>query len=259
MSGLAELQRSFQAWVIEGDERFAAQVNESSRVPVATRLRVYSDAYRLRLIEALQSNYPMLHQVLGDDVFEQMASGYIAAHPSTFKSIRWFGNQLASYLAESEEWSPHAWLPEFARWEWAVTTAFDAANAVPLDPATLSGIAPEDWPQLRFVLHPSVHRLQLEWNVAAMFKALVAEEMPPAPEQNENSTDWLIWRRGLATQYRGLKPAEVFALGLLADGGTFGEMCEGLGRWFTDEKIPLQAASFLKVWIGDGVVVAFSP
>jgi hypothetical protein len=258
MSGLAELQRSFQAWVIEGDEGFAAEVNASSRVPVETRLRVYSDAYRLRLIEALQSNYPMLHQVLGDEVFEQLASGYIAAHPSTFKSIRWFGNQLGSYLAASEDWSQHAWLEEFAQWEWAVTMAFDAANAGPLDPSSLSSVDPEDWPQLRFELHPSVHRMQLDWNIAAMFKCLVADEMPPEPELNASRSDWLIWRRGLATQYRGLEAPEAFALELLAGGGTFGEMCEGLGRWLSDEEVPLKAASFLKVWIGDGVIVAAS-
>jgi len=209
----------FSGLVLEGDTAIAEDVHDSPLVPVATRLNVYADAYRLRLIEALQSNYPMLHQVLGDDVFEQLASGYIAFHPSRFRSIRWFGDQLAVFLAESPDWSQHGWLQQFAQWEWAIAAAFDAADAQLLEPAMLGSVAPEDWPSLQFEAHPSIHRMNLQWNVPAMFKALLGEEMPPEPAATAPAA-WLIWRQALTTQYRLLPPAEAAALEVLIAGGS---------------------------------------
>ena len=89
MSGLAELQRDLQRHVLSGDAAIAAAVNGTAAVPAATRLGVYSNAYRIRLADALGDNMPHLRTLLGEEEFQAVAARYIEEHPSQFASIRW--------------------------------------------------------------------------------------------------------------------------------------------------------------------------
>jgi len=52
----------------------------------------------LRLLEALQTDYPALHAALGDEDFEQLCFAFIAAFPSTYPNLRWFGANMDAYL-----------------------------------------------------------------------------------------------------------------------------------------------------------------
>ena len=70
-----------------------------SRLPLRSRLRIYADAYRLRLTDALAHNYPCLQQLLGAEAFAALAQRYLDEHPSTSVSVRWFGHQLAAELS----------------------------------------------------------------------------------------------------------------------------------------------------------------
>src|SRR5688572_22352259 len=101
MSALADLQRDLQHHVLDGDTSIFDAVNETATVPAATRLGVYFGAYRYRLVEALANNMPRLHQLLGDGAFAQLARDYIAANPSHFTSVRWFGDRLAHSLTQT--------------------------------------------------------------------------------------------------------------------------------------------------------------
>jgi hypothetical protein len=92
-------------------------------------LAVYLQAYRARLTAALRDNYPVLQRALGDDAFDLLARAYLDEHPSHFRSIRWFGDSLAEFLAAAPEHLPHPALVDLARMDWAMRTAFDAADA----------------------------------------------------------------------------------------------------------------------------------
>lgn len=254
MSTLAELQRAFQQHVLAGDERILQSIDATQRVPAATRLGVYYGAYRSRLVEGLAANMPRLRQLIGEGDFERLARSYIDEHPSRFASIRWFGDRLASSLAASHASQP--WLAELAHFEWAIAAAFDAPNARPIDHAALGAIAPGAWGELRLELHPSMQRLQMRTNAPALFKALTEERMPPEPAPLPAPRPWLIWRRALQTQYRSLDDAEAAALGLMAEGGTFAQMCELLCEWHDEDDVPGQSAGMLQRWIADELLTA---
>ena len=55
-----------------------------------------------------------------------------------------------SFSRGDQGYAEVAVLAELARWEWALSTVFDAADAAPLPPESLARIAPEEWAQLRF-------------------------------------------------------------------------------------------------------------
>ena len=257
-SALAALQHDLQRHVLNGDPAIAGAVNGTPAVPVSTRLSVYSNAYRIRLADALGANMPQLQQLLGDEEFSAVARRYVDEYPSQFASIRWFGDRLAQVLAESHASQP--WLAELARWEWALAAAFDAQDSSTVGIERLASVAPDDWADLKLEFHPSVHYLELTTNAQALFKAL-SEELPlPEPAMLERPQPWLLWRQNdLKTQYRSLEPAEAAALNVVRADGTFGAMCEALCEWYEPEEVPLVAAGMLKRWLVEEILTAVAP
>ena len=253
MNTLAGLQRDFQRFILSGEPHIARSVNATEHVPVATRLAIYSDAYRVRLAEALASNVPRLQQLLGAEAFAAIAQQYIDQHPSGYASIRWFGDRLADFLRHRHASQP--WLPELAQWEWAIATAFDAADAAPLALEQLASVTPEEWPALMFRFHPSLQRLDMRTNAPALFKALSDEQAMAAPAELDRAQPWLIWRQALKTQYRSLSEDEAAALDQVRAGGNFEAMCDLLREWHAEEHVPAQAAGMLKRWIVDELIV----
>ena len=256
MSALAGLQRDLQRHVLSGDAAIADVVNATPAVPAATRLAVYSNAYRIRLADALAANMPRLKELLGEEQFGALASAYVDAHPSRYASIRWFGDRLAQVLAQSHPAQP--WLAELARWEWALAASFDAADATAVAVEYLATVAPGDWAELRLQFHPSVQYLELATNAQALFKALSDEQVPPQPAVLASALPWLLWRQDLKTQYRSLAPDETAALQVMRAGGTFGAMCEALCEWHDAGEVPLVAAGMLKRWIVEELLIRVS-
>ena len=256
MSALAGLQRDLQRHVLSGDAAIVNAVNDTPAVPVATRLNIYSNAYRIRLADALAANMPRLKELLGEEQFGAVAGAYVDAHPSRFASIRWFGDRLAQVLAQSHPSQP--WLAELARWEWALAASFDATDASAVGVECLAAIAPGDWAELRLQFHPSVQYLELATNAQALFKALSEEQQPPQPAVLASPQPWLLWRQDLKTQYRSLDAAESAGLRVTLAGGTFGAMCEVLCEWHDADEVPLAAAGMLKRWIVEELLVRVS-
>ncbi len=168
----------------------------------ATGLAAYRHAYRARLAEALADNYTVLARALGDEAFDALAQAYIAARPSRHPSIRWFGGELASFLAAAgDDLVPHASLADFARMDWALRGAFDAAEAPPLDPATLAALGPDDWAGLVLHLHPSVQRVVLAhaiepaWRVLREWEPESGAAQPELDEPVPHEHTLLAWRQ----------------------------------------------------------------
>ena len=252
MTSLAQLQRDLQHHVLDGDATIADAVNGTAAVPAATRLAVYSNAYRIRLADALGDTMPHLRQLLGEDEFGVVAARYIDEHPSQFASIRWFGDRLAHELEGSHPEQP--WIAELARWEWALAASFDARDAPIVGIEALAAVAPDDWGDLRLEFHPSVQQLELSSNAQALFKAFADEQSPPPPAILDSPQPWLLWRQDLKTQYRSLEPDETAALEVVRNGGTFADTCEALCEWHDVNAVPLTAAGMLKRWIVEELV-----
>jgi hypothetical protein len=222
------------------------------------RLDVYANAYRWRLIEALADTYAMLARALGEEDFAELGRRYIAAHPSVHRSIRWYGAELAEFLAHTEPYREHPVLAELARFEWTLAAVFDARDAQPIERAALLAIAPEGWAGLRVEFHPSIARLDLAWNTVAVWRALGAEAEPPEPQPLEEPVPWLLWRQSLKNYFRSLDAAELRALETARGGATFAEVCAALSPMLSDEEIPLKAATYIGTWAESGLLVGLT-
>src|SRR3981081_3396810 len=95
---LRQLQRDLQSHLLGEATSIAGDIVDAPPLAVADRLGIYRNAYRARLIEALDDTYPVLHAVLGDEVFVALGEEGGRAHPSVHRSIRWYGGELSEFL-----------------------------------------------------------------------------------------------------------------------------------------------------------------
>ncbi len=251
MNDLSHLQNKFQSYLIHDDCNIHADIEETKKVSATTRLEIYSNAYRSRLIEALASNYPVLQKTLGDEPFQELALLYLDAYPSTFRSIRWFGDRLEFFLREHDQYAEHPYLAELSKLEWHMTLTFDAPDREVIGIESVMQIPPYDWAMMRFILHPSVYILDFQWNVIALWK-----NVSDKPMHNTFSIPYIFWRKDLISQYCSLPEDEHYAIDAIMKGHTFGEICEGLCRWVDEQDAALRAASLLKGWISSKLISA---
>jgi hypothetical protein len=255
VSGLALVQGDFQDYLLRGRAAVEGHVVGTARVPVATRLSVYGEAYRARLSEALQANFPALAKLLDTQDFAVLASHYVTAHDSSFFSIRHYGHELPQFLGQHPHYLDAPVLAELARWEWAMAGAFDAADATPLVHTDLARLSAQQWAQLRFTWHPSVARLGLSWNVPQLWQALNEDAERPAASLSREPLQWLLWRQGLTTYFRSLQNAEARALDAARDGWPFGELCDLVCDEVGEAQAPATAATLLRGWIDAGLII----
>jgi hypothetical protein len=255
MSRLAALQAHFQDFLLRGDGAIETQVEGSARVPVAARLGIYAHAYRSRLIAALGTNFPALEKLL-DEEFGELAGAYVDAHDSHSTSIRWYGAELPQFLATHAHYGAAPVLAELARWEWAMSGVFDAADAVPVTHGAFAGLSPERWGELRFSWHPSLTRLQLHWNVPQTWKALNADEARPELEYSARGSQWLLWRQDLTSWFRSLSDTEAGVLDAARQGESFAQLCARLSAELGEAAAPAEAATLLRGWVAGGLITA---
>lgn len=254
MQTLAGQQRRLAA-AITGD----APTVEWLSGPAASRgarIEVYRHAYRARLTEALRSNYPVLHRVLGDEAFGALAAGYLQARPSLRPSIRWFGDELVGYLNEVPNAAPHPSLIDLARMEWSLGRSFDSADAAALQPADLMAVDTRAWPGLRFEAHPSVTLLMLDWAVEPAWRAVTddenAEVEPPEPAIHA----LLIWRQQLDSRWRSMPDDEAALFRACIAGEPFADLCERAATHAGEGAAALVAGA-LRRWVEDGLLARF--
>lgn len=257
MSDLARLQAGFQSAVLRGNDAFEREILSTERVDAGRRIGIYSEAYRLRLIEVLQENFPGLLALLGTDRFDPLARRYVEATPSPFRSARWYGDGFADFLVRHIDTSSRALLVEMARTDWVMGLAFDAADAESITPDELATVPAERWGDLVFDFHPSVQRLDLAYDTPPIRSQLIAGETIDSPSPRDAPRGWTFWRASLRVHYRSLDIDEAFVLDAAREGASFAELCAAIVEWVDEQNAPMRAVELLKQWLVDGMITHF--
>jgi Putative DNA-binding domain len=255
---LQELQRAFQARILSLETGIEAQLKDAQHADFGARLDAYVGGYRARLIEALGTTYPVLKVTLGDDEFDRQMRLYIDSIPSQHYSVRHYGAGIAQHIATQEPGELGLALSELALWEWTLADVFDASDEASLDVATLATVPPAAWPTVSFTLGATIRRLETRTNVVEWWRAENGLCERPNALVLAAPAHWLLWRRGIKTLFRSLDPTEAAALTDAGNGATFGTLCEGLAHDVEEANVALRAASLLRGWIAEELIVRCS-
>ena len=257
------MQARFAAYLNNNeDDGILASIVGDDKADEHERMGFYHDAYRLRLIEVMQSDYPGLYRWLGEADFASLVRAYLKAYPSHYRSIRWFGVSLPEFI--KSQLGHHAdadRLYEMALFEKQQNDVFDEADLEPMTLESLLAVAPEDWGGLHFSFVPACRLVHLRYSVPQLWRALqnAADEADAEAAglgfgEAGEPVSWLIWRKQLNPHWRALPPEEFTAVSMMMAGENFASVCEALAGQLPEEEVPLRAVAMLRVLIDEGVI-----
>ena len=250
-TALLPLQARFQQHMLGAAD--ATELIAGSPARRALGLAIYANAYRQRLVEALADAYAKTRLRLGETAFDNAALAYIAAHPPTTRSLRWYGGGFAAHLHEALPQSLD--VAELAQLDWALRNAFDGPDSAVLAATDLAGVPPEAWATLQLRLVPTAELLRFAHNTVAVWQALDDDEVtsPPRTERAAPPVTWLVWRKDLQPHFRSLHPVEAALLRAMQAGATFAQACEQAQS--AGEADDVNRIGFcLRQWFDDGLL-----
>jgi len=135
--------------LLEFQRDFAAAIGE----PATGAMRVYRNTVLSGCVDALRANYPVVAQILGDDMFEAVAAEHASQCPPRSPMLALYGARFPDWLQQQAWFRELPYLSDVARIEGLHIETLFAADAEAMDINWLKGRA--DWNALRLELHPA--------------------------------------------------------------------------------------------------------
>jgi hypothetical protein len=247
---LLKLQQDFMHYVLGESSEIVPQIESTPALSAIGRLDIYATAYKLRLKEAITTDYEVLHTYLGDEQFDSVMETYIKHYPSHITNLRYYSIDMTALLKTQAPFNQHPVLAELATIESSFANSFDSKDQSIITLNELATIAAEAWATLQLNFQPSVQILPMAFNSFAIWRAISNDDAPPALETASENLNWVLWRRAdLISHYRPLDVAEHVALNLALQGENFAVICEALLDFFSEEETPMKAVSYLQSWV----------
>lgn len=259
MNELRQIQQQFMAHLLGQTSVIESKIQSTKMLSAGERLRIYANAYRMRLKEALETDFDKLFTYLGDDQFNELMDRYIDSYPSDTTSLRYFSTKLPAMLQQETPYKHYPEIYELALIEQIFANSFDAGNAEVVKLADFGAIPEQSWPSLQLYFQPSLQLVSFNTNAFAIWKALSADEAPPEKQLRQHPQHWVVWRRSdLITHYRPVEDAEYTAINAVLSGATFAELCEQLLAFYSNDETPMQAIAFLQSWVQEEMLCELS-
>ncbi len=228
----------------------ARVIKPSKTLTSVERVGVYQGMYLLRMVEALENDFPAVAHLLGTKAFRELVTAYVASHPSRSYSLNRLGDRFPEFVRTWRGARRRAFAADLARLEALVTAVFDAPES-PAWPAEEIARIPEDaWEGA--VLEP-IAALRLgafRHPVNAYFQSFKDDDHDH-PSISRKATWVVVWRRNYEVWRRDLdKPAYRF-LSALVRGRPFGKAVAETARAMQGSAgEPL--FRWLRDWVSDG-------
>tara|TARA_R110002110_G_scaffold33533_1_gene114856 strand:- start:183135 stop:183917 length:783 start_codon:yes stop_codon:yes gene_type:complete len=254
MTKLFTMLDSFQDYLISGNEDKILPSIVEDHISAPNHLKIYYNAYRLRLLDILQMDFPKTLTLMGDEHFEVAFHQYLKQYPSTHFSVRYFGQNFMVFLQNTAPYDKHTAIAEMAQFEWSLMDTLDAADAPTASLESLSQLAPEQWANLMLTFQPSLKVIVCEWNTPALWKMIDAEDEPTPPAKNSKPVAWVLWRHELRSLFQSLTPDQTLLFDCFQTGLNFSEVMEHLSSHMAEDEIPTFALQNMQLWIQSGMV-----
>jgi hypothetical protein len=215
------------------------------------RVGVYQGMYLLRMIEALEGDFPAVAHFLGHEEFADLVTRYVAAHPSSSYTFNRLGCHFPEFIRESRGVRRKGFAADLARLELAVTEAFDAPES-PAWPAEEIARMPEDaWAGA--VLQPiAAFRLGSYGYPVNAYLQSVKQDDHDHPDVGRKATHVAVWRKRYEVWRLDLsKPAHDF-LADLVKGRPFGKAVASAARRLQGSPGD-QLFRWLRDWVAEGM------
>ncbi len=223
----------------------ARVITPSKTLSSVERVGVYQGMYLLRMVEALENDFPAVAHSLGSEGFGELVTRYVAAHPSRTYTLNRLGDRFPEFVRGSRGIRRRAFVADLARLEALVTEVFDSPPSAPWPADAIARVPEEAWPGAVLVPAAALRVGAFAYPVNAYLQSVKDEnhDHPPADRRPTwvavYRKNYEVWRLDLS------KPAHAFLAALVrgrpfgkavaqASRGLQGSAGETLFRWLRD-------------------------
>jgi len=249
-----ELLTTFHAAMLANDaSAIAPAFRMHPRLTPAQQFAIYSEGYRIRLMAAIASDYPLTRALLGSEAFDTYARRYSEAITPTSYSLDFYPHPFGGWLADTID-DPFA--GELARLEAAVAVVFMLPDSAPLAPDALASLSPDDFGAMRLTMRAALQLMACHYPVNTWMSAARAAQNPARPEPHASYV--LLVRHTNEVQRLPLDAAgyallQALARGLTVAGALDAVISEDTARM---EQITTHLQKWFAEWVAHGVFAA---
>ncbi len=173
-------------------------------------LSVYRNTIAKGRADALAAQFPTVERVVGADWLAAAAAVHGAEYPPQTASLLSYGGDFADWLAAFPPAAEMPFLAGLARLDYLWSESHLAADAEPLAPDALAGLAPEAFGRHALTLHPATRFAGFDDSTPDLWRALQPPaEAPEALELGDAPQGLLITRPALEITAVVIGPGEL--------------------------------------------------
>lgn len=230
MSALAKLMDTFHSALLTKDGSAAADtLRTNPRIAPQKQMAIYIEGYRLRLIQAIRSDYPTLLALLGEQDFDALALRFIEDNPPRHFNLDRYPHAFAAFVKVH---GGDAFAADMAALEAAIAQTFMLEDSPPLTPEMLRGISPETFGSTVLALRTASCLLAMEHDAEACL--LAVRDGKPAMRSPVSACYLMLVRHHNEVQRHALSYAEFLMLQTLRRGLPVGKALEALAEAHPD-------------------------
>lgn len=179
------------------------------------RIDIYRTMYPLRMVEALEVDYPTLARFMGED-FETLVMRYVEEYPSQSYTLNHLGKHLPLFLQNNTNYKNSELLHDIALMELAISDVIDEEEVEIFDSNVLTLLDEQTIENLVLQSVPAFRLLALSTNAVEYLTALDNDE--DFPTENNQQSYAMVYRKDYSTDYVQLDDLEYTILKKIVDG-----------------------------------------
>ncbi len=230
---LKEVQEKFKSSMLrpyqkldECDPEFLEQF-ENNHIPVLERIKVYHNNVIGSLSEALRATFPIVEKIVGDDFMKMMTSEFVFDNPPQNASLYQYGQEFDNFIKSYEPAKSLPYLPDIARFEWAINQSYYATNDKALRADELSQIPSEKLEDIKLPLRKSANLFESDYPILQIRDFCLSDGEGQSPDMNKGyNIKLLIIRPNLEVNIAPLKNEEFLMLKQLGELASLGKAVE---------------------------------
>jgi len=211
-------QAQFTEALLDPERTVPAGLTDPQGHPAGKRFDVYRNNVVASLTEGLETAFPVIRALLGEEFFRGMAGVYLRQHPPASPLMMFFGTEMPAFLEGFAPVQDLGYLPDVARLELALRHSYHATDAAPVDPAALQAMPPDRLMQVRLVLAPALRVVRSDWPIVTIWQM---HQPGGGPSPQMRAEDALLTRPEFDPRVSLLPPGGSAFIAALQRGETF--------------------------------------